>query len=487
VAGGSSEPVVIVPPAGDGAGGDAPPAWAPPAPGAAPARPRVALVALGCRVNRAEVDALAAELRDGFDLAGEGEPADLVVVNTCAITGDAEAAARQAVRRTARERPGARIVATGCYAEIAPDAFRELPGVAAVVGARSAGELPAVLRRLAREAAGGAAGAASAEPLEPAAPAPAGGRAPRWGPPPVERYLHTRPFLKVQDGCDAGCAYCVVPLARGPSRSMPFEEAVRQLQALGRAHAEVVLTGVHLGAYGEDLAPARSLADLVRAAAASGAVHRLRLSSVEPPELPRDLLLDRATAPFLCEHFHLPLQSGSPRLLAAMGRPYLPAAFREVVQETAALVPGACIGTDVMTGFPGETDADHAATLALVESLPLAYLHVFPFSPRPGTVAAALPDPVPPQVAKARARELLAVSDRRWRAFLAAQIGREAEVVVERVEGGFARGTSRQYATVRWPASREARGALARVRIEAVAGAECLGVRASAFRERLPP
>ena len=383
---------------------------------------------------------------------------------------DRESAARQAIRRAAREHPGDQVVAAGCYAELRPDELAALPSVAAVIGARRQGAVADALARLA------------ARDL-PVPGADAGG----WGTAPSPPARHTRPFLKVQDGCDQRCAYCVIPAARGPSRSIPFDEALRRLTWLGERHPEVVLTGIHLGAFGRDLAPRRSLEELVRVAARARAVGRLRLSSVEPNELPRAILRDPDVAGLLCPHFHLPLQSGAARVLAAMGRPYVPDLFRAVVEDVAAAMPGVCLGTDVLVGFPGETEEEHRATVALVEALPLAYLHVFPFSSRPGTPASDLPGRVSGVAVRERARELLAVSDRKWRAFLAAQAGREVEAVVERVGGGLARGTTRQWVTVRWPATGEVRGAVVRVRVEASEGAECFGVRASAFESRLPP
>jgi threonylcarbamoyladenosine tRNA methylthiotransferase MtaB len=428
----------------------------------------VALVGLGCRANQADLEALAGRLAPRFDLGSDGSPAEFVVVNTCAVTVDAAATARRAIRRAAREHPGAAIVATGCCAEAAPETLRGLPGVAAVAGASARNGVAALLEALRDGADPEAAlargvAAASAEP---------------WAPPAVERRGHARPLLKVQDGCDARCAYCVVPRARGASRSMPFDAAVAALCALGSRHAEVVLTGVHLGAYGRDLRPARSLAGLVLEAVARGLRARVRLSSVEPLEFPRELLRASGRRPAVCEHFHLPLQSGSDRVLAAMRRPYRAAAYQAVVEEVAARVPGACLGADVMTGFPGETEADHRATVALVEALPLAYLHVFPFSPRPGTDAASRPDPVTGEVARARARELLAISEQRWGAYLAAQAGEEAEVVVERIADGVAGGTAGRYVPVRWPAAGERRGDLVRVRIVGRDGDGCAAVRA---------
>ncbi len=432
-------------------------------------------MALGCRVNRADSDALAAGLGDAFEIAREGERADFVVVNTCAITGDAESAARQALRRAVRDHPGAKVVAAGCHAELRPDELREIPGVAAVVGAKAQASLPGLLSLL----------LGGASPEEAAREAVRD--APAWTAPPVTPARHTRPFLKVQDGCDQRCAFCVVPLARGPSRSLPLDEALRALALLGERHREVVLTGVHVGAWGRDLAPPRGLAELVREAAGRRLVHRLRISSVEPDEFPAWILREPGTAGGLCDHFHLPLQSGSDRILAAMRRPHRADVFARRVEEIAGLLPGACLGTDVISGFPGETEEDHRATVALVEALPLAYLHVFPFSPRRGTPAAGMEGAVPISVVRERVRELLSVSDRKWRAFLAAQAGRELEVVVERVEGGVARGTSRRWAAVRWPSAGEPRGSLAAVRVEGSDGAELFGVRAGTSSARLPP
>ncbi|HSM94324.1 MAG TPA: tRNA (N(6)-L-threonylcarbamoyladenosine(37)-C(2))-methylthiotransferase MtaB [Anaeromyxobacteraceae bacterium] len=435
---------------------------------------RVAFMALGCRVNRADLDTMAALVDGAFSVVPEGEPADFVVVNTCSITHDADSAARQAIRRAARENPAARIVVTGCYAELAPDVLAALPGVAAVLGIRQQTAIRDVLVRL-----GG-------EPVAPTAKgAPEVGVA--WGPAPLEAYGHTRPFLKLQDGCDQRCSYCVVPLARGTSRSMPFDEALAQLARLGQRNAEVVLTGVHLGAWGRDLQPRRGLVELLREAVERRSVRRIRLSSIESGEFPTEALVDPAISAVLCDHFHLPLQSGSERILRRMGRGYGPDAFRRSVEEVAALAPGSCLGTDVMVGFPGETDDDFRETVRLLEHLPFAYLHVFPFSPRPGTRAAGLPDPVAGPVVRERARELVALGDRRWRAFLKGLAGHVLEVVVERVEGGLARGTSRRYATVRWPASDERRGQVVRVRVEASDGQECFGISARTFASRLPP
>ncbi len=449
--------------------------------GAGPRKPRLALVALGCRVSRSDADALATALGGAFELVEEGAPVEYVVVNTCTVTADADAASRQAIRNAARKHPGARIVVAGCYAQVAPAELRALSGVAAVVGHRSDVSVPAVLRSLQEGEA-----AASRADASPRGRRQGDGPARGFELGPSAPFGHTRAFLKVQDGCDSKCAYCVVPLARGPARSLPMEEALARIQVLGSSSPEVVLAGVHLGAYGRDLTPRRSLAELVTAAAGSRLARRLRLSSIEPHELPVSLFRGQAREA-LCEHVHLPLQSGSARVLAAMRRPYSPAVFGRAVDELARAVPGICIGADVMTGFPGETEEDHRATTALVRSLPLAYLHVFPFSLRPGTEAASMPMQVPPGLARERARELLTISERRWRRYAASLRGSELEVAVEHIAGGLAHGTSRRYVTVRWPSSGERRGDLVRVRVEAADGDACLGVSARVFESRLPP
>lgn len=427
--------------------------------------PRVALVTLGCRASRAERDALASDLQRRFRVVGENDSAEYVVVNTCAITGDADSASRQAVRRAARRNPLARIVVTGCSAQLDPRRLASLPGVVMVTGARSLTAIPELLRRL-----------HAGERLNTAWVA-AQQAAPVWPPVSTAPEGRARPSLKIQDGCDARCSYCVVPAARGPSRSMPFEEVLSCLKRLGESHAEVVLSGVHLGAYGRDLTPRRSLAQLIRRAAADRSLERLRLSSIEPMEFPLEILAEPEARELVCEHFHVPLQSGSDRILTAMRRPYRARDYAKVIEEIATRIPGGCIGADVMVGFPGETDPDYQDTRRLVESLPLAYLHVFPWSPRPGASAAAMPDRVAGVVVRERARELRMLSDQRWKNFLAAQVGRQVEVVVERVMGGWARGTARQYFTVRWPATGEQRGAKASVQLCEISGTECVGGR----------
>jgi threonylcarbamoyladenosine tRNA methylthiotransferase MtaB len=387
--------------------------------------PCFVLTSLGCKVNQAEAAALAAALSaQGWRQAGEGEPCDAVVLLTCTVTGAAGRQSRQMARRLIKAHPGARVVVTGCDAQTAPAAY--VKAGALVLGR-------AGLAGLADLIAGGApASQAGPQARSLAIPLPApdagpwcpGARLPGQG--------RTRGLIKVQDGCDAGCAYCLVPTARGKPRSLPLNDAVAAWQAQGQAGAaEVVLTGVHLGRWGGDLTPPLGLTDLLRALLAAHPGPRLRLSSLEVSEVGRDLLALMAAEPRLCPHLHIPLQTGGDRLLGIMGRPYTAAQYAQALRAAEAALPGICLGADVMVGLPGEAEADYAATRELIASLPLAYLHVFPYSPRPGTPAAAMPERVPGPLARARAAELRALGQAKRLAFHQEQVGRCHEAVVE--------------------------------------------------------
>lgn len=397
---------------------------------------RISVLTLGCKVNQFESGALeeALEAR-GHRLVPFGEPADAVVVNTCTVTHRSDRDARALIRRAQRANPGARIVATGCLAQVAPETLRAL-GVAAVVGTAEKGTIPDLLEA----GAGGVfvGDVAGASALEPVALRRLRGR--------------TRPFFKVQDGCDAFCAYCIVPHARGPSRSLPPGDVRAGLSQLaGAGHREVVLTGVHLGLWGRDLTPPRPFGELLDEAEACG-VPRVRLSSLEPREVTAEVVARLAGSAVLCPHLHVPLQSGSDRILRAMGRPYTAAEFRATVERAAEAVEDLCVGLDVIVGFPGEDEAAFRETLDLLGSVPFAYLHVFPFSARRGTRAWDLPDRVPEPAVKERAAALRALSRERREGFAQRFVGRTLPVLAEGdPEGGVLRGTTRNYLSVRLP------------------------------------
>lgn len=377
---------------------------------------KVYLETTGCRLNQSEIETLAAQFqRAGHGIVTDPAQADLCVVNTCAVTGEAARSSRGMIRRINRANPEARIVATGCYAHLSPAVVGELPGVAQVVNNVDKDRLvPLVLREdpdavfdrepLAREAGGGALG-------------------------------RTRAFVKVQDGCDNHCTFCVTTIARGPGRSRALDAVVREVDGLAAAgFQEAVLTGVHLGSYGHDRGEADGLYRLVEAILRDTAIPRLRLSSLEPWDLsPR--FFELWAEPRLCRHLHLPLQSGCDATLKRMARRTTTASFRALVEAARAQIPDLAVSTDVIVGFPGETDADFEASYDFVREMAFMKLHVFRYSRRAGTAAARLPGHLPDEVKKERSARMLALSDVGARRFAGGFVGRSVQVLWEGVTG----------------------------------------------------
>lgn len=393
--------------------------------GRAERAPRFAIVNLGCKVNRVESDAFERTLRAAGWTEGPEAGADLVVVNTCTVTGEAEKKTRKAVRHALRAAPHARVVVTGCAAAIDPAAFEALDARVEVVPKAQVEARLSALRPDASEAPRIVAGVpeGSGGPATPATgAAPAGAsRAPRAAvePSSASRALgpRVRVGVKVQDGCDNACTYCIVHVARGAAWSRPAEEVAAEVVALARAGIpEIVLTGINLGSYADEGLTLAGLCE--RLLAATARLHapgqppcRLRIGSVEPQDVGDDLieLLARAEGR-LCRHLHLPLQAGSSRVLAEMARPYDAAGFLALVGRLRAAVPQLALSTDVIVGFPGETDEDFAATCAVVREAGFSKVHVFPYSRRAGTPAADRADQVPPEVRARRAAELRALA-----------------------------------------------------------------------------
>jgi threonylcarbamoyladenosine tRNA methylthiotransferase MtaB len=397
---------------------------------------KVSIVTLGCKVNQFESRALeeALEAR-GHTTVPFGEPADAVVVNSCTVTHRSDRDARALARRARRANPDARILVTGCYAQVDPEAVRRL-GVDAVVGTGEKGAIPDLL-----DAGAGGVLVGDVTGLGELAATP------------VRRFRErSRAFCKVQDGCDAACTYCIVPRARGRSRSLPLTEVRRALARLrDSGHGEVVLTGVHLGLWGRGLEPPLPFTALLEAVETAG-IPRVRLSSLEPGELTGEVIGAVGASQILCRHLHVPLQSGSDRVLSAMGRPYAAAEYRDRVAAALRALPGLCLGADVIVGFPGEDDAAFDETRKLVEAVPFAYLHVFPFSPRRGTRAWNLPGRAPTEKVRERARLLRAASDRKRREFHQTHLGRELLALPEgEAPGGALTARTRNYIPVRIP------------------------------------
>src|SRR5262245_10176287 len=396
---------------------------------------RVALTTLGCRLNQVDGLEMAAALEArGMCAVPDGEPVDVVVINTCTVTARADFSDRQAIHRAARRHPGARVVVTGCWAQTDPDAVARVGGVDLVVGNADKARLPELIERLLaapvdlrRRAERHVADSATVSTLAPAPLARAPGR--------------SRAFVKVQDGCQHRCAFCIVPLARGVSRSrepLAVIEQVRRLAETGQR--DVTLTGVDLGHYGHDLAPRTTLAALLRQVVEVRGLRWVRLSSVLPAYFTPELIDVIAGSPVVAPHLHVPLQSGSDAVLRRMRRPYTSAMYRRLVERLAAAVPGLGLGADVIVGFPGETDADFAATRAMVESLPFTYLHVFPYSDRAGTEAARLDGRVAAAAITARGRELRALAADKSFAFRRGLVGSTQDAIVletrDRASGG---------------------------------------------------
>jgi threonylcarbamoyladenosine tRNA methylthiotransferase MtaB len=379
----------------------------------------------GCRATQADGAALESLLAaKGLEAACERAGADLVVLNTCTVTASADDDVRQTIRRVHRENPAARILVTGCYAQRAPRELAAMPGVEWVVGNSHKTKVADLVTL-------------------PGEPAPYHGNiyvgdifaAHDFLSAPVEDAAgdRTRPNLKIQDGCNNRCSFCVIPFVRGRSRSMPAQQAIELVRHLAARYREVVLSGINLGRWGREPGSAAQgtprLADLLRRLLAETEVERLRLSSVEPMDFSDDLLGVMASSPRIAAHVHAPLQSGCDRVLRRMHRKYRPRHYADRIRKARALMPDAAIGADVMAGFPGETDTDFDENLRFIAALPFTYLHVFTYSERPGTPAAGDPHAVPVPVRKERNRALRELAAAKNLEFRRRMVGRTLSAV----------------------------------------------------------
>jgi len=386
---------------------------------------RVAIKNIGCKLNLYESEALRSGFsRAGFDMVGFEEEADVYVVNTCTVTGAGDADSRRAVRTARRTGEKAIIVATGCYAQRRPGELSDAGANLIVANGEKVQLVAAVQRRI------------QGSPdlnLNP------------MSPPKTEQFLQidgmveggrTRGTLQIQDGCDEHCTYCIIPQVRGVSVSRPVQEILTQARAMVEAgYVELALTGVHTGSFGHDRHGTDSspteLVDLLAQLEGVDGLRRIRLNSVEPNFVTDELIEFAAHSSHLCRHYHIPLQSGDDTVLRRMGRRYDRQHYADRIQRLADTVPGTCIGADVMVGFPGETEAQFENTHALLDSLPMSYLHVFSYSLRQGTPAERLPDHAPRAVKSTRARRLIEWSQARRLAFHRSHVGQQVEVLIE--------------------------------------------------------
>ena len=379
----------------------------------------VAFHTLGCKVNQYDSQAmLEAFLAGGYEQAAFDGPADVYVVNTCTVTGAGDKKSMQAVRRALRNNPQAAMVVAGCLAQRAASDLL-LPGVRLVLGTQRRGEVVRLLQRALDEGiALVAVEELTAAPFEPLAITAHEG--------------HTRAVLKIQEGCDQRCSYCIIPDVRGPVRSRRLADVGAEAERLAAAgFVELVLTGIHLTSYGREMDNGISLVDAIRAVHAPQGVRRIRLGSLEPRVITPAFLQALRELPKVCPHFHLSLQSGSDAVLARMGRRYTAAGFLHACDLLRQAFPQAAVTTDVMTGFPGETEAEFAQTRRVAEQAAFARMHVFPYSERAGTPAAAMPDPVSKALREQRARVLIAQGKQLQRAYLQGLLGGVWQVLIE--------------------------------------------------------
>lgn len=400
---------------------------------------KVSFHTLGCKLNQAETDAIAALFANrGYEIVPFRQPADLTYINTCTVTNEADAKSRQVIRQAIEASPGGRVVAAGCYAQISPDEVAALDGVDIVLGTHEKYGLFDLLDRL------------QAGKLEqPLIRVGDTGDLVTFDESPfISATSRTRAFLKVQEGCDYHCSYCIIPLARGRGRSRPLTDCLAEARRLvDTGYRELVLTGVNIGAWQDGK---RLFHDLLAAVSDIPGLRRIRVSSIEPNLITTDMLALMGARDNLCPHLHIPLQHASDSVLKAMRRRYLFADYREVLARVVETLPEAALGADVMVGFPGETEEDFQTLAAALAELPTTYHHIFRYSERSGTVAARISGQVDPAVRKERSRILREISRRKTQAYARCFVGRVQEVCFEqRVPGGGWEGITANYLRVR--------------------------------------
>ncbi len=426
------------------------------------------IITLGCKVNQFESASLKASLLDlGLNEAGRGEQADVSVINTCIVTQRASYQSRQAIRKAIRENPSGAVAAIGCYGQVFPDELSQIPGLHLIAGNRVKERLPLLLT-------------ATGETDHPCLVSDKFGSDERFQFLPLQRSMdRTRAFLKIQDGCESFCTYCIVPFARGPLRSLDTSKVISALDSLcNYGHKEVVLAGIHLGKYGVDLTNGTDLEGLLHMIRRQGFSMRIRLSSIDPNEIGEGLIEMMATEKWLCRHFHIPLQSGDDGILKRMNRDYRAHEFAGLVERIRERIPLAAIGVDTMVGFPGEDAQAYHNTLSLIRDLPISYLHVFPYSPRKGTAAARFPGQVDQKVTKERARELRKLGGEKRASFYRSCLGEVFSVLTEgwaSEDKALVKGLSDNYLPVRFPSARLEKNRLVSVRIEGLGENNVIG------------
>ncbi|MBU3948197.1 MAG: tRNA (N(6)-L-threonylcarbamoyladenosine(37)-C(2))-methylthiotransferase MtaB [Proteobacteria bacterium] len=383
--------------------------------------PKFVTTTLGCKVNQCESESISKYLvLSGWLSAEDGTGADICIINTCTVTAKASMQSRQAIRRAIRSNPEAKIIVTGCYAETEPDELKKINGVHHIIGQKEKHKILSIANSCFSD---------DSDILHNEDFIDNNGfmRLPA-----LHSESRTRVFLKIQDGCDAFCTYCIVPYARGKSRSMPFETVIESIKNIKKAgHREVVLSGIHIGKYGLDLSSKTSLFELLKLLESSNIIDRIRISSIEPNELLPEIIELTEKSDIICPHFHIPLQSGDNEILKKMRRPYTSEFFKDLINRINNHMPDAAIGVDILVGFPGETDQAFENTYSLIHELPVSYLHVFPFSPRKNTVAENLTGRVPADIVKSRCAVMRKLGNLKKASYYKKAVGTDINVLIE--------------------------------------------------------
>lgn len=429
----------------------------------------VAFLTLGCKVNQIETQSMSNLFRQaGYDVKKFGEDADIYVINTCSVTAVGEKKSRQQIRRVHRMNPGAVIAVTGCYAQLGPEDVAAIEGVGLVIGTRDRQNIVRLAEEAAESYARERRAATKVENIRDAhefeeltaADDLKGDTAPRH---------RTRAFIKIQEGCENYCTYCIIPYTRGPLRSRRLNSVQQEARRLaGEGYREIVLTGIHLGAYGRDFGDGTTLADAVERILTEKSFARVRLSSLESLEVDGRLLKLMKEEPRLAPHLHLPFQAGSDEILRRMNRHYTTGEFIALVERLRKEIPSLAITTDIIVGFPGETEKMFAETLKNAEFIGFSRIHVFPYSIRPGTPAATMPDQVPEPIKKERVHRLEQVGEKTAARFRQSAIGEVKEVLIEAIDsaGGIADGLTDNYLRVYCDGSGRKSGEIVPLRLE---------------------
>jgi len=400
---------------------------------------KVSVLTLGCRVNQSESNIIEGNLSErGWSVVGLSEHPDYCIVNTCSVTSKSDYQSRQLIRRAVRT--GAKVIVTGCYSQLRPDEIKRIEGVNCIINNNDKLNIINMLSN-------------NTESMT------------------FSHSSKSRPYIKVQDGCNFSCSYCVVPMARGRSRSLNTSKVLEQVKEIAASKfSEIVLTGIHLGSYGYDLAPKTKLSELITTILKETKIQRIRLSSIESKEVDNELV-ELLQDQRLCRHIHLPLQSGNDTILKQMNRMYTSEDFVRTIENIIQKVPDFAIGTDVIVGFPGESDKEFLDTKKMLEYLPLAYIHIFPFSPRPGTRAFKMAHQCSSSIKKERINELKSINSKKKMDYMISQLYKNLEVVIEeKGSDGISIGTSSNYLKVKMSSNGYPNKTLVRVKAAKIEG-----------------